>query len=106
MSLGRENERIKSPVLVPCSMKARWIERRSLEGKLSVNRLQWRAEKQHVRQLEPTWHNSVLPDLRKRLFGLPAFEKRNSCTFGRLASPKEERQNPEDALFWAGSKLQ
>ena len=48
--------------------------------------------------------NSV-PGWRKRVSSLPAFEKRNSCTFGRLASPKEERQNPEDALFWAGTKL-
>ena len=106
MSFERETERIKSPVLVQCSMKVRWIKTRSLEGKHSIVRRHGRLEKHRSCQLEASWHDSVLPGLRKTLFGLPAFEKRNSCTFGRLASPKEERQNPEAALFWAGSKLQ
>lgn len=87
-------------------MKIRWIKTWSSEGKHSYEGAIRRLEKHPSRQLETSWHDSLLPGLRKRLFGLPAFEKRNSCTFGRLASPKEERQNPEDALFWAGSKLQ
>ena len=87
-------------------MKVRWTKTWSIEGKHSFHGSLGRVEKHRSRQLESTWHDSVLPGLRKTLFGLPAFEKRNSCTFGRLASPKEERQNPEDALFWAGSNLQ